>query len=73
MKHAGSLRLESRCRRKDGFIFPIEIRADHVTLDGKEWCGAVLWCTTSLCASRLKLPWPKRGICLNSILRLGPL
>jgi PAS domain S-box-containing protein len=37
LKEAGSLRLESRCRRKDGFTFPVEIRADYAKLDGREW------------------------------------
>ena len=37
LKQAGSLTLESRCRRKDGFIFPVEIRADYAKLDGREW------------------------------------
>lgn len=34
MKRNGSIRLESRHRRKDGSTFPVEIHADHVVVDG---------------------------------------
>lgn len=37
LKQSGVLRIESRCCRKDGFILPVEIRADYAKLDGREW------------------------------------
>jgi len=42
LKEAGPLTLESRCRRKDGSTFPVEIRADYARRDGREWCFAVV-------------------------------
>jgi len=42
LKQHGPLTLESRCRRKGGSAFPVEIRADYITRNGLEWCLAVL-------------------------------
>jgi PAS domain S-box-containing protein len=35
-KH-GSITFESLCRAKDGHTFPVEVRANHVIFDGKEY------------------------------------
>ncbi len=42
LKEAGSIRVNSRFQRKDGFIFPVDIRLDHAKLEGKERCLALV-------------------------------
>lgn len=37
LKHAGQLTAESRHRRKDGSVFPVEVTSNYVEFDGQEY------------------------------------
>jgi PAS domain S-box-containing protein len=41
VKHSGSVRLETRHRTKDGTLIPVEIVANHINFEGREYSVAV--------------------------------